>query len=183
MRKSRHTRVAAVLIAIVFAMAIVPTYAYARTVKTKVFYTAPTVSQFTQQVKAVKKGTNKVKFSANDGYVKFTATKTKTYTFIFSNAKPEYETFATGIIKKLSGAALIDIKVKTTEGKRVYLPICDATTYKNCKAIGLNSFVNQDGKRYKYVPKRSAKMKLNKGQTIYLDISGTKSGSLTLKIK
>lgn len=184
MKKSRSIRLLSVFLALFVAAMLVPTSAIARTVKTKTIPNGTKMSQFDKKIKAVKKGTTTIKYTTKYGFVKFKAPSTKTYKFTFSNVKSSNSpSAAVGALEKIKNTSrteftTVAIKVKTNEGTVKAFPVVDSEYARLAKNAGKTKI-----DKYQIVTKRTVKAKLKKGQTIYLDISGTAAGSLKLKIK
>lgn len=171
----------AALAASVAGGTVMPAAAAARTVSTSAtaFRKAP----------AVKTGKNKVKIKKSAAYVKYTAKKTKTYKFTFSNvnalSKADRKRNSVNGFVYLgldSGySSPVPQKVTTNYGKISHLSLASANFYKIWKH-------NQKKKKPEnYLTKRYAKIKLKKGQTVYIYhfFAGVKNSraSYTLTIK
>ena len=139
-----------------------------------------------KKIPSVKKGTTLVTMKKMHTYVKFKATKTKTYTFTISNIydpvnkKGAVNGYFT-IRKPYSATSsyLDRMDVKTKGGKADSLQIANK--------YFLTNWSNSGKTVDKYFTSRYAKVKLTKGQTVYIEgfCAGVKKGkvSYTLKIK
>ena len=129
------------------------------------------------KIPSVKKGKTKVTLKKQGSYVKFTANKTKKYTFTFSN------------VKKGSGYVCGHVSINDLKGTYVkYFSSKKIKTYGG-KTYALrlaNRDDNYGTKVYRYKKSRSTTIKLKKGQTVYIYGSFAGSGnkaSFDLKIK
>lgn len=177
MKKSLWMRLAAAFAVLVLALAMAtPAYAAKSvTIKNASFNTrrAPVKKRATK----VKRGTYKVKIASGKGYAKFTARKTKTYKFTLSNVKD------------------------ANNGNNGYWYIMTSHDYSSSKYIGQTRVSTQGGKTTtmwmtvnghkssgtgtsKSLPSRYAKIKLKKGETVFVYFSfWNKNTTATLKIK
>ena len=159
-------------------MALVPAAAYAVTTKT-VKSQSFTTSTKTIKKKATsinKRGTYKVTFKSGQGYIKFKAPATKTYTFTISNVKcSKFSSSAYWYIQtideKYPKNSLTNI-LKTNGGK--------ASAFWN----GVNGYSSSTGeKKYQNLKSRFAKIKLVKNQFAFLylnDVSGKATANLKI---
>lgn len=168
-----------------FALAYVrPVTAEAKTIKTKkvTAYKTP-VSTARRQAKTVKKGTTTIIFK--DGFVKFTAPKKKNYTFTFSGLSTPAP-----VDKQEAGIGFYKSDLK--KERKVITPYgATKIVFVSSTAIG-DEMQAELGTRY-YVGTKSiesdvisATMKLKKGQTIYIRMTGSTTSlpySLVLNIK
>lgn len=144
--------------ALVVAMAFA-TPAYAATSKTVAYqdFTSKT-KVIKKKATIVKKGTTKLTFKKGQGYVRFKAPSTKTYTFYFKNAKQSKG--VCGFVEvqtpdKSDSSYSFLTKVKTQGGNSNTLWL----TFNGAKSTGKGVDRN--------LPSRYAKIKLKKGQEIY----------------
>lgn len=184
MNKRTIKRITAVLIALVVAMAVLPQTSYARTVKAANISVGTKMSVFHKKVKSLKTGITTIKYNTSNGYLKFKATKSKTYKVTFSALKESTDVpVMVGCFEKLkNGNTLYPMNVKTNEGKRKYLPITTSKIEKLAKQKGVKTF-ESNGVKYKYLSKRNVSLTLKKGQTIYFNVSGTGTGTFKINIK
>lgn len=188
MKTKKFKKIVALLMIAVFASTLMFEGAGKITVDAK----TKTVKTSTQRAKyknapAVKTGTTKVKFKKNSSFVKFTAKKTKTYKITFSKAydtKDSSRSINGGIhvykeVGNDSSKYLQSQKLKTYGGKADYFQIANSKFLSNWKNYGKKAFY--------YKSSRTVTIKLNAGETIYIDafFAGTKSGKpgFTIKIK
>ena len=114
------------------------------------------------------------------GFLKFKVPATKTYTFTFSKQTEPDGQYNNGYayIKRIrtnsyNGKQYLDsLKFKTQGGKT-------SSAYFNSKASGTTSSVTTGS----FIPKRSCKVKLKKGETVYLYLYFAHKGSIRLNIK
>ena len=144
-----------------------------RTVKKQGFSTETSVVN--KKAATVKKGTTNLTYSKGQGWVKFKAPSTKTYKFTFSNLKAKggsnaYVSFLR--IWDYDNTGLTHTKVSTKGGKNEALFLCsnDRATGKSGKVI------------YRALHSRTGKIKLKKGQTIYLYFNSTTTKKNTMKL-
>ena len=177
-------RFGALFAVLALLMAITPTMAYGATTKTvsKTDFTTSTKT-LNKRATTVKKGTTTLKFKKGQGYLKFKAPTSKTYTFTFSNFKngDAYGVcafFETQTPDSDSPTYSFLKKVKTNGGKTDTLWIGT----KNYKGMYVGSEKNALKRRRST---RYAKVSLKKGQMIYFYFSSatTKSVKATVKIK
>ena len=124
----------------------------------------------------VKKGTTKLTFKGGDGYVKFIAPRKKTYSFTFSKLKSKTTRFTSIAIQlkdKASPSYAWLVKAKTYGGKTDFLH------------MGTNGDSSKSGDKVGwYLPKRTAKIKLKKGDVLYLQVrNAPEKTTCTLNIK
>lgn len=148
-----------------------------KTIK-KASYTNST-SVIKKKAIAVKQGTTKLSAKSGQGYIKFTATKKKTYSFTFSNLKSAkagehvYSAFVEVQTQdKSSPKYSFMTNVATKGGKNTTLWLAE------------KGFQSKGGKlAYRGLTTRTGKIKLNKGQDIYFYFyNGTKNTNFTLKV-
>lgn len=120
------------------------------------------ISTANKKAAKVKKGTTNLTFTKGQGYLKFVAPKTKTYSFTFSNMKVKGGNDL-GMIRfnkkdKLYPKELTQIEVSTKGGKTEYITLM-STGWKELKK----------GKTVDHMlHKRTAKTKLKKGEALYI---------------
>ena len=164
--KKRYIRYISIILAFVFIISsfVIKTEAAEKEVKTKVtdsysdkniIKKAPKIKKGTTTIKAEKKKTC---------YVKFTAPKTKTYKFTFT---PEFtekqnENFMLGYFQicRIKYGKLSTQKLKTKGGKYIALNVG------NQKYI--DALETQKNKAKAYMTSRSTSLKLKKGETIII---------------
>lgn len=190
--KHRLQRLCALFITLTTLFAIAPATAYAANapVTAKNLPDKSTTTTIMSKATPVKKGATKVTVPQKGGWIKFKSTKTKAYTFTFTSAKPAKGSVYVvgGQFSKISTASFKIAKIKTDESKtkyRNYFVFADAKTAKDCAG----SRMTYEGKKYRYLAKRTCKIKINKGSTIYLSFAAVDGnnkaakGSFTLTIK
>lgn len=166
---------AATLAVTVFAPLGQPLQAQAKSVTTKASTRAT--------AKTVKKGTTTVKVKKYGSYTKFKAPKTKTYKFTFSSVKA-LKKGKTSIFNghvtfyKGSPTSYKNLQVKTAGGKTYTLYLC-TKAYRNVNTRYGSSTVSA----YTPLPKRTAKVKLTKGTTVYFQSGFMISGGASYKLK
>lgn len=166
---------AATLALTVFAPLGQPLQAQAKTVTTK--------ATNMQKAKKVKKGTTTVKVKKYSSYTKFKAPKTKTYKFTFSSIKAlkkgTRKIFG-GFVTCYKGSPTShkSLKFKTAGGKTYTLYLC-TKAYRDVNTRYGSSTVSA----YTPLPKRTAKVKLKKGTTVYFQNCFSPSGGVSYKLK
>ncbi|MBQ6360126.1 MAG: hypothetical protein IJJ25_03140 [Lachnospiraceae bacterium] len=145
-----------------------------KTVK-KQSYTSD-VSILNKKAATVKKGTTKLTFKGGDGYVKFTAPKGKKYKFTFSNMKSK---------KGILTAVGIQLKDRTSPAYAWYTKAKTAGGKTDFLNIGLNGKTIKSKKKVDwYLTKRTATIKLKKGDVLYLQVrNAPEKTTCTLNIK
>ncbi|MBR1691685.1 MAG: hypothetical protein IJ711_02800 [Lachnospiraceae bacterium] len=130
----------------------------------------------------LKVGTNKVTAKKNSAYVKFTAAKAGTYTFTMSDVatipakKPDHN-LGHFTIRKDTGYYLSAQKVSTNGGKETYLEMATKDSYNDY-------YKGQKVKKNSYLASRYGKLKLKKGETVYIQYFHTGGKcSYTMKVK
>ncbi|MBP3234827.1 MAG: hypothetical protein J6M65_10440 [Eubacterium sp.] len=186
MKTKKFKKIVALLMIAVFASTLMFEGAGKITVDAK----TKTVKTSTQRAKyknapAVKTGTTKVKFKKNSSFVKFTAKKTKTYKITFSKAYDTKDSSSSvnggfHISKEKGNQSYLENQtLKTYGGKTAHFQIANKRFLKYWKNSGKKSAY--------YKTSRTVTIKLNAGETIYIDafFAGTKSGKpgYTIKIK
>ncbi len=157
-----------------------PVQAQAATKKVKkIQYTSELTSKIKKNATVVKKGTTTLKVT-KEGFLKFRVPATKTYTFTFSKQTEPNGNYNNGYayIKRVrtnsySGKQYLDsLKFKTQGGKTT-------SAYFNANASSTPSTITTGT----FIPKRSCKVKLKKGETVYLYLYFAHKGSIRLNIK
>ena len=154
------------------------------TVKAQKFTTSTATAA--KKAKRVGIGTTKLakigSASEPGGYVKFTAPKTAKYSFTISKPhclKTSYSDILNGHAYIMTtygnGSYITMAKVSTKGGKATSLYLCSPYSY------SLHS--NDAATAYTALPSRTAKIKLQKGQTVYVYLWFTSQAYATLKIK
>ncbi len=141
------------------------------TLKNAKFTTSGTVAA--KKAKTVKKGTYKVTLKRKGydyhGYMKFTAPKTKTYSFTISNVTPNGGRYACGYgyVMRYSGYgdSIGQVPVSTKGGKQ--------------SAMYFASRRSSGG----FITNRTGKITLNQGETVYLYLSCSASLSKSVSLK
>lgn len=173
MKKPALRHYALMLSVVLVAFLSVPSIAFARTVTA---WTAKdgdlACAKVIKNAKAVKTGTQTVKVKnklidnrIKSSYVKFKATKTKTYTFTFSGLKSSAKkgTICLFLFESITKKSAKVLSVKTNEGKtKDLMPIYDA------KLINLQ----RSNQSFTPIKKRTVRLKMTKGQTVYIPIAG-----------
>ncbi len=177
MKKTLFTTLFTSLLLAVFVFAINPIPAQAATKKLKKQNYSASYSSIKKKAKTVKKGTTTLKVSPS-GYVKFKVPKTKKYTFTFSSVKSNKNPFNNGYAyieipkTQYNGTVYMEHqKFKTTGGETTTAWFHSAKYASTQKTVSAS------------IAKRSCKLKLTKGTTVYLYVSLAEKGSLKLKIK
>lgn len=183
MNRQNIKRITAVLIAFIVAMAVLPATSYAKTVKAINITSGMTWTAFKKKAPSVTRGTTTIKVNKKEGYVKFKATATKTYTFTIDNLKLNDDVpVLIGLIGKLSSSNTWKrVKTRSNEGVRNLWFITNSRIAKLAKQNKVT--YKLDGKNCKYLAKRFAKVALKKGQVVYLDMYGSAAGSVRVNIK
>jgi len=141
-----------------------PVSAQAKTVVVKTTQYTSKVGRVNKRAKAVKRGTTTLKTSG--GFVKFTAPKTKVYTFTFSNVATVGADPAKDInnghayLETVRHNYLSSNQVKTNGGKAYSLYMCTPYSW----SLGSTQTVSYTTS----IPQRFGRLKLNKGQTVYI---------------
>ncbi len=166
------TAIAAVLLGIMMVM---PAFAKTTTVKPKSMYIKAGVQDSTIIKKAakVKAGTTKVMLPSKKGtcVLKFTATKSKTYTFTFSGLKPTSDSnISLGFFSFLT---------RVTPGVDK-LKMVPANTKNGSQTIVQYGSSNMYAA---YPTSNYGKIKLNKGDTVFVYVAASHGKSINCKIK
>ena len=138
----------------------------------------------------VTKGTTRLRIAGGRGFVKFTAPKTGTYSFMVSNVQGQKKMNACASVGtyiavppqklwtgKVLAGYLKEVTVSTAGGRASYLRLI--SNKKMTRSSGQNRYLS--GTR-KYLPSRTGTIKLNKGQTIYLYFSNLGDGRTTANL-
>ena len=173
-RVASPAKILAVLIALVVALAFIPSAAQAasKTVKSQEFSTKTSVIE--KKATSVKKGTTKLTFKSGQGYLKFKATKTKKYKFTFSNVKSQSGSSAFVEVQRPDASSpkysfMTDVKTKGGKNSALWLSQ-NGYKYNSGKLVNRN------------LPSRSATIKLKKGQKVYFYFYSS-SGKTKAKLK
>ena len=166
--KKKLSRILIVIAAMTMMLGMMTITASAKTIKPKKNDFTTSAAKAAKKSTTVKKGNYTIivpktkKSSYGSFFLKFTAPSTKTYTFTISGLVPESgDTYCNGhgyvmVGSKYGGDSITMATVKTEGGK-------NSSLYYSCKDPDSYS-----SKIYAYLKKRSAKIKLNAGQTVYL---------------
>ena len=130
----------------------------------KAIYSYDSVSeQLAKSTKVAKVGTYALTLKNGAGILKFTAPKTKTYTFKFSNLKSSKASSVACVAGfcKVSSSSYAYKTIKTNEGKRPRAPFVSANL-----ANGTSTIL--DGYSYQRLSTRTVKLKLTAGSSIYI---------------
>ncbi len=155
-------RVLAVFLMLVMLMGTMSVSTFAATqtksVKKQTFSTR--TNTIKKKAATVKKGTTKLVIKKGEGYVKFKAPKTKYYKFTFSNFKSK-KFSSNGFIyiqkpDKYSPEYSWQENVKTKGGKSTTL------------WMSVNGYKHSGKLLYRPLAKRTGKIKLKKGETVYI---------------
>ncbi len=139
--------------------------------KNSTFTTSATVAA--SKAKTVKKGTYKVTLKKKgynySGYMKFTAPTTKTYSFTISNVRSNTGRYVCGFgyVMRNSGYAdnIGQVAVSTKGGSQSAMQFASK------------------GSSVGYITKRTGKITLNQGETVYLYLSAASSLSKSVSLK
>lgn len=176
-------KISVLLFALLLACAALPKPAMAAKTK-KIYYSDFTTTKASMKKPAnLKKGTTTVTMSDGKGvyrtyhgYAKFKAPKTKTYTFTFSNLinkkYPESSGYVQIFVTDKQGKKWVTWKKVSSQGGKV--------TNLN---VGQNGNVNSGSKKNANLTSRYAKLKIKKGNTVYLFFSFINGSKLNVKIK
>ena len=150
------------------------TFAATKSLKKQGFTTSTSTAD--KKAITVKKGTTTVKLSKKGtGYLKFKATATKTYSFKLSGLKSGNGRYSCGyfyVMRKYgtAGQYIGQEKLKTYGGKNSALYVATKNSTYSTKKL------------YQYRTSRTGKIKLNKGEMVYLYFSFSSKDQLKLKI-
>ncbi len=167
-------RVAALFMALALVVAFDVSPAFAagkKTVRTQGFTTSTSVAK--RKATRVTRGTTRLTIKGGKGYMKFKAPKTKTYTFTMSNMKSNrFSASGYWYIMKSYGSGgryIGQVPVRTQGGR---------TTAMWMGVNGRNP--GSTGKKiYRTLAKRSAKIKLKKGEEVYIYVYNGGGGKTT----
>ena len=144
-----------------------------KTVKKQKFTTSLSVAN--KKAAKVKKGTTNLTYTKGEGYIKFTAPSTKTYSFTFSNLKVSGESAAhvSPMLKsKYDSKSLDFVKVSTKGGKNDSLCLVSKGWAED----------KTGAVKHRYLHSRTGKIKLKKGETIYFYFYSTSTNKNTMKL-
>ena len=167
---------AVLTLVLIFGVAVLPAKAATTKVKNQDFTLTKSKIKKPTEVKAGIK--YKLKFgSMGKGYVKFKAPKKKEYTFNFSKYKVSEGSYVAGyanvlVEQKYANNTLERTKVKTQGGKAYNINI---NTKESADSGG--------DLKTRYIPSRYAKIKLKKGQTVYVYICLKPNATLNFNVK
>lgn len=177
-RTSRATKLFATILVVLTVLAMSPAIAQAATKKTikNQNFTTKTAVANKKATKISKKGTYNLKLKGIEGYIVFTAPKTATYTFTFSNFKNSvsYDSsclIETQTVSKYDSSNIFFTDVKTQGGKAntLYMSV------NGHKGSGSGISLRRSS--------RYARIKLKKNQKLYFyTYTGTKGMTGKLKI-
>lgn len=165
------------LLSILLVIGLVPSTAQAATSNKKVtkcnsFETATVNKKATK----VTRGTTRLTYKAARGYVKFTAPASKTYKLTLSklsNSSMPYGFCGWAWICKSNNYGRLAYQTVKTNGGKAFTLWVGSTKFTDKKAT---KTINR------CIRTRSARISLNKGETIYILFSSYKNSKLTLKI-
>lgn len=155
----------------------VTTQAKTKKVKKQSFSTLTKV--INKKATKVKRGSSKLIVKGGNGYIKFIAPKTKTYSFTFSGVKSTNGTGGSAFVEvqtpysyDSSYSFLTKVKTKGGESNTLWL------AYKG------RTFPYYTNDLSRPIAKRTGKVKLAKGQAVYFYFSGTRADTyVNLKVK
>lgn len=166
----KRIMVLVLLAAAVMALLPLHTYAAAKKVKPVAWSQCNDLAVVKKKAAKVKKGKTTLSFKAKsydyDGFVMFKAPKTKTYTFTFSKPTPVNVSFSGKIFAAVPDAktnTLVEKMVATSGGDSIYLSMGSVKFVSGVRS----NLTGVD----RYLTKRSAKVRLKKGQKLYFQIS------------
>lgn len=164
----------AVLLALMLALVLVPTEALATTTKSVKNFAYGTPNP-TVMAKAttVKQGKQILKLAKGNGacVMKFKAPTTKTYTFTFSKlSSSSSATVGIASFQTITRTSQSALKIKLSEGNRRVAPFYSANVADGGKFKAGNA-------TYKRVKTRAVKLKMTKGQTVYIVSTFTNQNS------
>ena len=154
---------AALFVSILFTPA---AFAAVKTTAKKCVHTE-SLKKVKKNAAAVKKGTTDLTVRMGEGYLKFTAPSTKTYQFTFSDMTGKYTMEGyVQFYKKASNNSVQTFNVSTAGGKTDTL------------WLAINGIEHQGGKlKNRPLQTRTGKVKLKKGQVIYMYYQATPAHS------
>ena len=152
--------------------------AAAKSVK-NIKYSSYLTAKIKKYAATVKKGSTKLKVK-EEGFVKFNVPATKTYTFTFSK-----QTRSGGTDSYNNGYAYIMLPQKDRYSSKVFLNSQKFSTQggKTTSAYFCNSETGKEKTTGSFLAKRTCRLKLKKGQTVYLFMHFLYAGSINLTIK
>lgn len=171
MKKALKRSLVITLVAVLLigTFAVTADAAMKRTVKLKTFTTTSRVVN--KAASKVKKGTTTLVFPKSEGFLKFVAPATKTYSFTFSNLKDKKDTY--GFVKFLkkkkhipgqsddfNDLKILDIATKGGKDECLYIASTGLPEDNTGPVIS------------RYLHKRTGKIKLRKGEVLYIFYSG-----------
>jgi len=178
-RTTTPAKILAVVMGVLVALALLPGAAQAITTKgvTKCGFTTET-SVIKKKATTVKKGATKIVVKKGQGYVKFKAPKTAKYAFTFSDLKSSTKYSSYGFVEfqtpdKRSPKYSFLTDLSTAGGKTDALKL----TINGAKSSGTGV--------YKYLAKRTGKIKLTKGQWAFFyfyNSSNKTTAKLTINV-
>ena len=145
----------------------IPTHA-ATTIKPKSWKYTTSVKNV--KAKTVTTGTYTVKVTGS-GYLKFTPSATRTYEFTFSTVKTKFS-YALGsvIFQKVDGKKLKNVSIKTDGGKTDMINLATRDD-------------SDDDPAELYLKAWSTKLKIKKGESVYLYFNFAGADSVKMRIK
>ena len=167
-------RLTLVMVITMMLVGMTPVMASAKTVKLKAAGFTTSTATADRVAKPVGKGKMTVKVpKKGSGYLKFTAPANKIYSFTFSNIKSSrYDCGHINLMTKYgtNNSSITTNKINTNGGQSYSLYVAT----KNSK---------YGSKVYRYLKKRTGKIYLQKGQSVYIYISMVNKCKMKLKIK
>ena len=156
-----------ILFTLLLLLFAVPTHA-ATTIKLKSCKYTTSIKKVA--AKTVSTGTYTVKVTGS-GYLKFTPSATRTYEFTFSSVKTKFS-YALGsvIFQKEDGKKMKNISIKTDGGKTDMINLATRDD-------------SDDDPAELYLKTRSTKLKIKKGEPVYLYFNFVGADSVKMKIK
>ena len=163
MKKFMRRSVALMMMLTMILAATSTTFAAAKTKTVKKHAFSTSTSVINKSATKVKKGTNKLYIKRGQGYIKFVAPKTKTYSFTFSNCKSKKDS-SNGFVEvqmpdKYSPKYSFMTEVSTKGGKNNTLWL----------SVNGHKFTGDIADRP--IATRTGKIKLKKGAVIYMFMS------------
>lgn len=184
----KKTTIKSLLTAAVLAIAVAVTLPSVGGVDVHAGTKKVTASKKIKNSTKVKSGSTIVKSKQfrKHAYISFTAPKAGTYTFTFSDIS-----VSDGNYNRALGHYYLKTAIKSSYSNRVYYDNVKAKTEGGTNTVFQfatknydNRYISSGSKKNRYLKTRSATVKLNKGQTIYLDTYITSDkGQYKLKIK
>lgn len=176
-KNSKVLRVTALIMVFTMLAALLPAQAFAATWTKKslqpIYSHDSSSVQKKKATKIKKTGRYALTLKNGAGIIKFTAKKTKTYSFTFSNLKSSEVQDLGCVIGICNASATAWKDLSTKEGTRPRLPLVSASMA-NGKQFKF------DGYTYRSLKTRTGKLKLKKGQSVYIIMQAKDMGdSLT----